>query len=100
MRENRSRDYSISVSDIVRQFIESRFQLPVTQRTTQEFIRELTDKGEVDLGPYRQTLDHFLNQCDFGKFSGDTLHSHDMEKLHEAALDVVQCEATANEATK
>ena len=100
MAEDRSRDYSISVSDIVRHFIESRFQLAITQRTTQEFIRELADNNEVDLGPYRQTLDHFLNQCDFGKFSGDALSSHEMEKLHTAALDVVQCEPTANEATK
>jgi len=100
MAEDRSRDYSISVSDIVRHFIESRFQLAVTQRTTQEFIRELANNNEVDLGPYRQTLDHFLNQCDFGKFSGDALSSHEMEKLHTAALDVVQCEPTANEATQ
>lgn len=100
LSEDRSRDYSISVSDIVRDFIESRFQLPITQRTTQEFIRELAANNEIHLGPYRQTLDHFLNQCDFGKFSGDTLTSLEMEKLHAAALDVVQCEPTANEATK
>ena len=100
MTEHQSRDYAISVSDIVRHFMESRFRLAVTQRTTQEFIQELTANNQVDLDPYRQTLDHFLNQCDFGKFSGDALASHDMEQLYTAALDVVQCEPTTTEATK
>ena len=95
--EDQSRDYTISVSDIVRSFIEKRFKLPATQRTSEEFISELAKGNTVDLGPYSETIQHFLNQCDFGKFSGDTLNSEEMKNLHQAALQVVQCESQADD---
>lgn len=91
--EEHSRDYSIKVSDIVREFIEKRFHLPATQRTTEEFISGLTQNDHLDLGPYRESLQQFLQQSDFGKFSGDALDATVMEHLHDAALQVVQSEA-------
>ncbi len=100
MDPERSREYSIAVSGIVREFIEGRFKLPSTRRTTEEFMEALSEGDTVDLGPYRETLDHFLHLCDLGKFAGYKLAREEMENLHAAALDVVRCEATSDESGK
>lgn len=95
--DRQSRKYSISASDIVRHFLLARFKLPATQQTTQEFITGLTTTSDLDLGPYHASLSHFLEQCDFGKFSGDNLSTSDMETLHQAAVEVVNCESATKD---
>lgn len=87
-----SREYTIAVSNILRQFIEARFLLPSTRLTTPEFLQQITQDTSLDLGPYRESLEQFFNRCDFGKFSGHTLPSEEMTTLHQAALDVIQSE--------
>jgi hypothetical protein len=93
MTPEHSREYSIAVSDIVRSFIEGVFKLPSTRRTTEEFLAELSAGNIVDLGPYRQTLDRFLHQCDIGKFANQRLNEEELQDLHRAALDVIHCES-------
>ncbi len=92
MTPEHSREYTIAVSNTLRQFIEFRFNLPSTRRTTPEFLQQITQDPSFDLGPYQKSLDHFFPQCDIGKFSGHTLTSEEMTTLHQAALNVIQSE--------
>jgi len=87
-----SRDFAIAVSDTLRRFIEGRFNLPSTRQTTPEFLEHLSKNTTLDLGPYSNALTQFFTQCDFGKFSGSSITTDQMNALHKAALDVVQVE--------
>ena len=87
-----SREFTIAVSNILRTFIESRFQLPSTRLTTPEFLTKITHDTTLDLGPYQKSLCEFFNQCDFGKFSGNELDAESLLKLHQTALEVVHAE--------
>lgn len=88
-----SRAFSIAVSDILRGFIEARFYLPSTRRTTEEFLTDLSHESHIDLEIYQDSLNEFFHQCDHGKFSGDSLSSDEMRKLSDAVRDVVQAES-------
>jgi len=92
MTPEHSREFAIAVSNILRQFIEARFKLPSTRRTTPEFLQHISQDKNLSLGVYRKNLDHFFNKCDLGKFSGHTFSAKEMTTLHQAALDVIQSE--------
>jgi len=95
-----SRAFSIAVSDTLRHFIESRFNLPSTRQTTPEFLQHLQTDTTLDLGPYRESLQEFFTQCDFGKFSGNTLPPDQMTTIHQAAINVVKVEQSSDSSSK
>jgi hypothetical protein len=92
-----SRTFSITVSNTLRHFIEGRFKLPSTRQTTPEFLQQLQTNTSLDLGPYHDSLQQFFTQCDFGKFSGDTLTTEQMNTILQSAINVVQVEQHATE---
>ena len=65
-----AREFSIAVSDIVRQYIEVQFMITATHRTTEEFLRDLLESSNASLAAHRSLLAEFLNQCDLAKFAG------------------------------
>jgi hypothetical protein len=79
------REFSIAVSDIVRHYIEQRFDVTATQQTTEEFLRDLLDYSHPSLVRHRAVLSEFLNQCDLVKFAGVSLSIQGMESLHGSA---------------
>jgi hypothetical protein len=81
----RVREFSIAVSDIVRSYIEQRFEVTATHRTTEEFLRDLLDSSNVTLARHRGLLSAFLQQCDLVKFAGMSLNLQSMESLHDSA---------------
>lgn len=100
MTASQSRAYSIAVSDILRQFIEERFYLPSTRRTSDEFLQDLSRNPHIDLGPYRENLEAFFEQSDRGKFSGDSLSQSLMQSLHDTARQVIESESTQEKEEK
>jgi len=56
-----------SVSDVLRQYIEARFAVDATARTTEEFLLEALD--EPALEARRETLEQFLSLCDLVKYA-------------------------------
>lgn len=83
------RAFSITVSDIVRLYIEQRFQVRAAQCTTEEFLYGLLDPSEPLLAAHRALLAGFLNHCDLAKFGGFTLSPQEMQGLHESARTFV-----------
>jgi hypothetical protein len=79
------REFSIAVSDIVRRYIEQRFDVTATHRTTEEFLHDLLESSTPSLARHRALLSEFLNQCDLVKFAGASLSIPGMESLHQSA---------------
>ena len=84
-----AREFSIAVSDIVRQYIEIQFMVTATHRTTEEFLRDLLETSNAALAAHRNLLAEFLNQCDLAKFAGVSLSRQILESLHGSARTFV-----------
>jgi Domain of unknown function (DUF4381) len=83
------REFSIAISDIVREYIEVEFHVTATHRTTEEFLRDLLESSNASLAAHRSLLAEFLNQCDVAKFAGVSLSRQIMESLHQSARSFV-----------
>lgn len=79
------REFSITVSDIVRSYIEERFQVMAAHRTTEEFLHDLLESTDEALTRHRALLVGFLRHCDLAKFAGWSLSAEEMETTYESA---------------
>jgi hypothetical protein len=64
--------FHLRISDILRRYIENRFGLKAPERTTEEFLTELTRDMQMQkalLGDHKSLLGEFLNLCDLVKFA-------------------------------
>jgi hypothetical protein len=85
MRPETARAFGIAASELIRDYIEKRFDVVATQRTTEEFLQGLLQSSNEALARHRLLLAEFLHQCDFVKFAGDSLAVADMESLFQSA---------------
>ena len=85
MQPTSVREFSIAITDTIRQYIEQRFQITAAHRTTEEFLHDLLVTSQESLAAHRSLLDQFLHQCDLAKFAGMSLTRANMESLHESA---------------
>lgn len=98
MVPGKARDFGIAVSDIIRDYIERRFEVVATQRTTEEFLQDLLAAANESLVRHRPLLSEFLQQCDLVKFAGLSPAPLMMESLWQSArafvLETAQTDAT------
>jgi hypothetical protein len=92
-----AREFSTAVSDIVRNYIERQFEVAVTRRTTEEFLRDLLQTANAALARHQGLLGEFLHQCDFVKFAGIALTTQNMETLRQSARTFVLATAKLEE---
>jgi Domain of unknown function (DUF4381) len=85
MRPETAREFGIAASELIRDYIEKRFDVVATQRTTEEFLQALLQSSNEALARHRSLLAEFLHQCDFVKFAGASLAVTDMESLFQSA---------------
>jgi LPXTG-motif cell wall-anchored protein len=97
MQPARAREFSTAVSDIVRSYIEQRFAIGVTRRTTEEFLRDLLEAANTPLARHQSLLGEFLQQCDLVKFAGIALNVQSMEALSQSARAFVLATAKPEE---
>ena len=84
-----SRPYAIESTAIVRQYIETRFALSASRRSTEEFLLEATHSP--NLAPEYQTLlAEFLRICDLLKFARTLANKNELTQLHDAAIRFVR----------
>jgi hypothetical protein len=57
------------LANVVRRYLERKYQLPARRRTTREFL-EVVGTSEKLSGPGQEFLREFLPLCDFAKFAG------------------------------
>jgi hypothetical protein len=89
MQPATAREFGIAASEVLRQYIEKRFEVIATQRTTEEFLQALLHYPDAALARHRSLLAEFLQQCDFVKFAGASLAVNDMEALFRSARGFV-----------
>ena len=99
MQPATAREFSIAVSDIVRVYIERRFEVTATHRTTEEFLHDLLQATKPSLVRHRALLADFLQQCDLVKFGGESLSLHSIDSLHASARGFVEETAKPDPAT-
>jgi hypothetical protein len=85
MQPGTAREFGIAASELIRDYIEKRFNMVATQRTTEEFLQALLQSSNETLARHRSLLAEFLQQCDFVKFAGASLAVADMESLFQSA---------------
>jgi len=66
-KEGKSKPYYSELTDIVRQYLEGRFDLPAPDRTTREVMDELRKR---DLDQHRDFIVELLTTADYAKFAG------------------------------
>ncbi|OQC65607.1 MAG: hypothetical protein BWX48_02357 [Verrucomicrobia bacterium ADurb.Bin006] len=88
LRTDRSRDYGIAATGVLRGYVEARYGLRAPRLTTEEF---LTAAGASDALPAadRQHLGRFLQLCDLCKFGRYLADVGELQELHAAALAFV-----------
>jgi len=85
----KARDFGIALSEVIRDYIEKRFEVIATQRTTEEFLQALLQDSNEALLRHRALLCEFLQQCDFVKFAGASIAVTDLESLFVSARGFV-----------
>jgi len=89
MKPDMGDEFSVAVSNAIRTYIESRFDLRVTRHTTEEFMTRIAAEPSGNLGEYSDLLQHFLEHCDLAKFARYMLTLDQMKEMHLSAWDFV-----------
>ena len=89
MQPENAREFSIAVSEIVRHYIEERFQVWAARRTTEEFLHDLLEPSDALLTSHRALLGDFLRHCDLAKFARWILSNDEMETMLQSAHNFV-----------
>ncbi len=89
------KEYYFSLSNIVRHYIENRFQLMAPERTTEEFLVEMSNadsRGGVTTplqDKHKQLIKSFLRHCDLVKFARYNPDGPEIKDAFDSALRLV-----------
>lgn len=81
--------FCILVSDTVRFYLEERFKFHAPERTTEEFLRELSNTNLL-AGEQKESLGRFLQSCDLVKFAKYEPGENELHELHSSAVRLVE----------
>jgi hypothetical protein len=76
------------VSDVVRVYLEERFELHAPDRTTEEFLDEVRYSPKLDQ-TQKDLLQNFLNRCDLVKFARYEPTQEELKELYDSALRLI-----------
>lgn len=77
------------VSDVLRAYVEERFELKAPERTTEEFMEELRASTKLR-GDHKLLLEDFLSRCDLVKFARFEPTVPELEALLDSAYRFVE----------
>ena len=89
MQTDTAREFSIEVSEIIRKYIEARFNVLASHQTTEEFLHGLVEPSDALLARHQELLGDFLGHCDLAKFARWVLSVDEMKTMHESARTFV-----------
>lgn len=81
--------FAVAASDVIRQYIEVRFRVAVTRRTTEEFLADLLTSADATLVRHRDLLAEFLRRCDYAKFAGGAAQPDSVDGLYQGSRSFV-----------
>ncbi len=82
------KEYYYRLSNIVRHYIENRFKLMAPERTTEEFLTEMTVTGKL-AEDHKKLVGNFLEHCDMVKFAAYGPDSREIENSFNSAKKLV-----------
>jgi len=85
MEPARARAYGIAVSDAVRRYIEERFHVPASRRTTFEFLDAVSADPPALMRDHLAPLRELLGFSDRAKFGGWVLAQAEIEGMYACA---------------
>ncbi|HSY17257.1 MAG TPA: hypothetical protein VK815_02945 [Candidatus Acidoferrales bacterium] len=77
------------VSDTARFYLEERFNFHAPERTTEEFLRELSGT-KLLLPEQKESLGNFLASCDLVKFAKYEPGENELRELHASAVRLIE----------
>ena len=77
------------VSDAVRLYLEESFGLRAPERTTDEFLNDLS-RSDALTGLQKESLKEFLSACDMVKFARYEPQRRELEVLYNSALRLIE----------
>ncbi len=80
--------FCTQVADIIRVYLDERFDLRAPDRTTEEFLNELRHSRVLD-ETQKNMLEQFLTLCDLAKFARHEPNLKELERLHGAAAQLI-----------
>ena len=80
--------YTVEVSDIVRDYLESSLRIPAREQTSEEFLQSLQQNAQLP-EVLKDHMPDFLSQCDWVKFAKQNLEQPQRETLLKTAETVV-----------
>ena len=81
--------FVIAVSDTARMYLEERFEFHAPERTTEEFLRELSGTNLL-AKEQKESLGNFLAGCDLVKFAKYEPGETELRGLHGSAVTLVE----------
>ena len=89
MEKKLYREFTAEVADILREYIEDRFRLKAPERTTEEFLVEVSPALPVD-AEKKDILRQFLVHCDLVKFAALEPSVEDVERTFATCRDFIE----------
>ncbi len=89
IKEGRVKEFYEGVSDILRHYIEDRFELRAPERTTEEFLFEIRDAGVLSEAD-RKALAEFLTHCDLVKFAKHSPTNEQIQHTFDLAKNFIE----------
>jgi hypothetical protein len=85
-----AREYAYRASEIIRLYVEKRFDLNAPRQTTREFLETLSRKHGLLPDGERPALEAFLAYCDLAKFARQALSPAELSSMHATATRFIQ----------
>ncbi len=85
--------YAKELSDILRRYLEKRFRIRASRKTTREFFADLTENPSQTallVEDHGDSLRSCLDRCDMAKFACCTPDLHGMERMERAVRDFIE----------
>ena len=87
--KNRVKEFYERISNILRHYVEHRFNLHAPERTTEEFFAETRDCDKLT-EPQRNLLHEFLQHCDLVKFACYTPSTAEIQKAFDLTKQFIE----------
>jgi len=89
IKAGRIREFYQRISDILRHYIEHRFELKAPERTTEEFLFELRD-ADVLCQSDKDSLAEFLRHCDLVKFAKHNPTAEQIQRTFDLVKEFIE----------
>jgi hypothetical protein len=89
VKAGRIKEFYERISDILRHYIEHRFELKAPERTTEEFLFEL-QYTDVLSGTDKDNLKEFLTHCDLVKFAKHSPTTQQIQRTFDLVKDFIE----------